>query len=131
MRALKEAFACCFFTIFFVLTLQVTASLALSIISILGVTVAFFEFLKGILNMQYYHYRYYYSYYDDITNSTRVDVPWRKHHTGQLLSLEAVFMYQSLVGMVFLIMMTAFARAALRSSKTQAIVVMNNLPSAD
>nr|XP_046207923.1 membrane-spanning 4-domains subfamily A member 4A-like isoform X1 [Oncorhynchus gorbuscha] len=97
----------------------VTASLALSIISILGVTVAFFEFLKGILNMQYYHYRYYYSYYDDITNSTRVDVPWRKHHTGQLLSLEAVFMYQSLVGMVFLIMMTAFARAALRSSKTQ------------
>uniref|UniRef100_A0A4W5RA48 Si:ch1073-291c23.2 n=1 Tax=Hucho hucho TaxID=62062 RepID=A0A4W5RA48_9TELE len=108
----------------------VTASLALSIISILGVTVAFFEFLKSILNMQFYRYHYYHSYYDDnITD--RVDVPWRKHHTGQLLHLEAVFMYQSLVGMVLLIMMTAFARAALRSSKTQAIVVMNTLPSAD
>uniref|UniRef100_A0A4W5RGQ1 Si:ch1073-291c23.2 n=1 Tax=Hucho hucho TaxID=62062 RepID=A0A4W5RGQ1_9TELE len=96
----------------------VTASLALSIISILGVTVAFFEFLKSILNMQFYRYHYYHSYYDDnITD--RVDVPWRKHHTGQLLHLEAVFMYQSLVGMVLLIMMTAFARAALRSSKTQ------------
>jgi hypothetical protein len=93
MRALKEALsqsACCFFTIFFVLTLQVTASLALSIISILGVTVAFFEFLKGILNMQYYHYRYYYSYYDDITNSTRVDVPWRKHHTVNVVVFVAV-----------------------------------------
>ncbi|CAB1312938.1 unnamed protein product [Coregonus sp. 'balchen'] len=110
----------------------VTASLALSIISILGVTVAFFEFLKGILSLKYHHYHFYHSYYDDnITDSAGVVVPWRKRHMDQLFSLEAVFMYQSLVGMVLLILMTAFARAALQSSKTQAIVVMNNLPSAD
>ncbi|KAM9412444.1 B-lymphocyte antigen CD20-like isoform 1-T4 [Salvelinus alpinus] len=110
----------------------VTASLALSIISMLGVTVAFFEFLKGILHIRQSHDYYDHYHYDyNATESGRVVVPWRKQHMYQLISLEAVFMYQSLVGMVLLIVMTSFARVALRSSKTQAIVVMQDLPSPD
>ncbi|KAK6301518.1 hypothetical protein J4Q44_G00275710 [Coregonus suidteri] len=112
----------------------VTASLALSIISMLGVTVAFFEFLKGIVEMRHvYDYYDHYHYDNNITESARVvvSVPWRKQHMYQLISLEAVFMYQSLVGMVLLIVMTTFARVALRSSMTQAIVVIQDLPSPD
>ncbi|CAB1338547.1 unnamed protein product, partial [Coregonus sp. 'balchen'] len=112
----------------------VTASLALSIISMLGVTVAFFEFLKGIVEMRHvYDYYDHYHYDNNITASARVvvSVPWRKQHMYQLISLEAVFMYQSLVGMVLLIVMTTFARVALRSSMTQAIVVIQDLPSPD
>ncbi|XP_021432195.2 membrane-spanning 4-domains subfamily A member 15 [Oncorhynchus mykiss] len=110
----------------------VTASLALSIISMLGVTVAFFEFLKGIVHIrQSYDYYDHYHYDYNATESGRVVVPWRKQHMHQLISLEAVFMYQSLVGMVVLIVMTSFARVALHSSKTQAVVVMQDLPSPD
>uniref|UniRef100_A0A4W5QLZ0 Uncharacterized protein n=1 Tax=Hucho hucho TaxID=62062 RepID=A0A4W5QLZ0_9TELE len=102
----------------------VTASLALSIISVLGVTVAFFEFLKGILHIRQSHDYYDHSRYDNnVTESGRVEC--------QLIRLEAVFMYQSLVGMVLLIVMTSFARVALHSRKTQAIVVMQYLPSPD
>ncbi|NP_001135330.1 membrane-spanning 4-domains subfamily A member 15 isoform X2 [Salmo salar] len=110
----------------------VTASLALSIISMLGVTVAFFEFLKGILRIQESHdsYDYYHEDYN-ATESGRVAALWHKQHMYQLISLEAVFMYQSLVGMVLLIVMTSFARVALHSSKTQAVVVMQDLPSPD
>ncbi|XP_064858723.1 uncharacterized protein LOC115144424 isoform X2 [Oncorhynchus nerka] len=116
----------------FWLGILVTASLALSIISMLGVTVAFFEFLKGILHIRQSHDYYdHYNYDYNATESGRVVVPWRKQHMYQLISLEAVFMYQSLVGMVILIVMTSFARVALHSSKTQAVVVMQDLPSPD
>ncbi|CDQ75566.1 unnamed protein product [Oncorhynchus mykiss] len=98
----------------------------------LGVTVAFFEFLKGIVHIrQSYDYYDHYHYDYNATESGRVVVPWRKQHMHQLISLEAVFMYQSLVGMVVLIVMTSFARVALHSSKTQAVVVMQDLPSPD
>ena len=58
-----------------------TASLALSIISMLGVTVAFFEFLKGIVHIrQSYDYYDHYHYDYNATESGRVVVPWRKQH---------------------------------------------------
>ncbi|NP_001290950.1 uncharacterized protein LOC799862 homolog [Esox lucius] len=107
---------------------MVTASLALSIISILGVVVAFFEFLKGIMHSRYGLYRY--EHFEDYAANV-TEIPWNKYHMNQLICMEAIFMCQSFVGMTLLIVMTVFARAALRSSKTQAIVVMHNLPSTD
>lgn len=40
------------------------------------------------------------------------------------LALEAVFVFYTLVGAVILIVMSALAGAALRSTKTQAVVMM-------
>ncbi|KAL0964676.1 hypothetical protein UPYG_G00327450 [Umbra pygmaea] len=112
----------------------VTASLALSIMSILGVVVAFFEFLKGLLQtyMQRQHYSYGYYYGDNETETSKSEeYSWRTYHMNQLFCLEVIFMCQSLVSGVILIVMTAFAKAALRSSRTQTIVVMHDLPSPD
>ncbi|KAL0964677.1 hypothetical protein UPYG_G00327460 [Umbra pygmaea] len=112
----------------------VTASLALSIMSILGVVVAFFEFLKGLIQTymqrQYYSYGSYYS--DNETETSKSEeYSWGTYHMNQLFCLEVIFMCQSLVSGVILIVMTAFAKAALRSSRTQTIVVMHDLPSPD
>uniref|UniRef100_A0A3Q0QNF9 Uncharacterized protein n=1 Tax=Amphilophus citrinellus TaxID=61819 RepID=A0A3Q0QNF9_AMPCI len=48
--------------------------------------------------------------------------PTKKTHMG--LALEAVFVFYTLVGAVILIVMSALAGAALRSTKTQAVVMM-------
>ncbi|KAJ8013712.1 hypothetical protein DPEC_G00032630 [Dallia pectoralis] len=102
----------------------VTASLALSIISILGIVFGFFDFLKGIIHQGM---RYHHIHWDIPTNTTGPN--WRNYHSDQVVCMEAIFMCLSLVTMILLIVMTTFARAALRSTKTQAIVIMHNLPS--
>ncbi|KAL0964675.1 hypothetical protein UPYG_G00327440 [Umbra pygmaea] len=113
----------------------VTASLALSIMSILGVVVAFFEFLKGLIHtymgIVQHNSQYYLSLDETETSRNNEEFSWRTYHTNQLFCLEAIFMCQSLLSVVILIVMTAFAKAALQSSRTQAIVVMHDLPSPD
>ncbi|KAL7855444.1 hypothetical protein AOLI_G00190480 [Acnodon oligacanthus] len=106
----------------------VTASLALSIISILGSIFAAIDFIKGLVFTSVsYRFRMYdlYSY-----NVTHLHSVVERHYTS-VYSLEAVFLFHSLIGGVILIVMTVFARVALRSSRTQTVVVMRNLPSAE
>ncbi|XP_036439170.1 uncharacterized protein si:ch1073-291c23.2 [Colossoma macropomum] len=107
----------------------VTASLALSIISILGSIFAAFDFIKAMVVIsQNHYYRLYSTYSPD--NHTELE-PVVEQHYLSAYSLEAVFLFHSLTGAVILITMTVFARMALRSSRTQAVVVMRNLPSAE
>ncbi|XP_036403252.1 membrane-spanning 4-domains subfamily A member 4A [Megalops cyprinoides] len=105
----------------------VTASMALSIVSILGVVLAFFEFIKGMVHAQIPLLHLSYSHkYGNVTEEENIAL---RSHMMQLYGMEGVFMFHCLAGGVLLIVMTAFARTALQSTKTQAIVVMHNLPS--
>ncbi|KAG7462764.1 hypothetical protein MATL_G00188250 [Megalops atlanticus] len=103
----------------------VTASMALSIVSILGVILAFFEFIRGMVHTQLPLFHLSYSH-NNITEEEDIAL---RSHMMQLYGMEGVFMFHCLAGGVLLIVMTAFARTALQSTKTQAIVVMHNLPS--
>nr|XP_023684897.1 uncharacterized protein LOC111852831 isoform X2 [Paramormyrops kingsleyae] len=49
---------------------------------------------------------------------------------NQVSCMEGIWLLHCFVGGVILIVMTAFSRAALRSTKTQATVIMYNRPSA-
>ncbi|XP_028843956.1 uncharacterized protein LOC114795198 [Denticeps clupeoides] len=103
----------------------VTASLALSIISILGAVTAFFEFLKSIIYTTYSISSMYFS------GLNQTDAVYFSQLQNQIFALEVLFMVQSIAGAVVLITMAVFARAALRSSRTQAVVVMKKLPTAE
>ncbi|KAG7314063.1 hypothetical protein KOW79_022559 [Hemibagrus wyckioides] len=98
----------------------VTISLAFSIIAILGTIVAVIIFIKSLASYSHYMYRFY-------DNDTDVAV----EHYMQLYSMEAVFLFHSLVAGVILISMSVFARLALHSSNTQMFVVMRYPPSAE
>ncbi|XP_052469737.1 uncharacterized protein LOC128026526 isoform X2 [Carassius gibelio] len=74
----------------------ITASLALNIISIIGVLIALLEFSRMFVR-----------------------------------DMELVFCCHSVIGGVLLVTMSFFARAALKSSRTQAFFVMRNLPSVE
>ncbi|KAL6466374.1 hypothetical protein MHYP_G00241780 [Metynnis hypsauchen] len=107
----------------------VTASLALSIISILGSIFAAIDFIIVMVVISRSHQYHLYSYYGS-ENVTQLEAVAEQRYTAAY-SLEAVFLFHSLIGGVILIIMTCFARMALRSSRTQTVVVMRNLPSAE
>ncbi|XP_076867407.1 uncharacterized protein LOC143518648 isoform X2 [Brachyhypopomus gauderio] len=111
----------------------ITISFALSIISILGTVFAVIDFIKAMANMKFNYHREYYDHdYENSNgeNTTAVDAD-SKQRFMQHYNLEAVFLFQSLVGGVILITMSTFARMALHSSRTQMVVVMRNLPAAE
>ncbi|KAB5518435.1 hypothetical protein PHYPO_G00165870 [Pangasianodon hypophthalmus] len=103
---------------------MVTISLVFSILAILGTLVGAIIFSKTLASHSY-HYMMYPENFND--NETQVTV----EHYMQLYSLEAVFLFHSLVAGVILIAMTVFARLALRSTHTQMFVVMRYPPSAE
>ncbi|XP_062864921.1 membrane-spanning 4-domains subfamily A member 15 [Trichomycterus rosablanca] len=90
----------------------VTASFALSIIAILGTILGTILYIKTIITQ---NQMYYYGHYDLAPDGVQFLM---------LNSLEAVFLFHSLVAGVILIAMSVFARLALRSSHTQMFVVM-------
>uniref|UniRef100_A0AAR2L181 Uncharacterized protein n=1 Tax=Pygocentrus nattereri TaxID=42514 RepID=A0AAR2L181_PYGNA len=111
------------------ITPDVTASLALSIVSTLGSIFAAIDFIKAMVVISYSrHYRLYNFY--DYENVTELEAVLEQRYTS-IYSLEAVFLFHSLIGGGILIVMTVFSRMALRSSRTQTVVVMRNLPSAE
>ncbi|XP_072236418.1 uncharacterized protein [Leuresthes tenuis] len=87
----------------------VTISLALSIMSIL---LAFWTLLHVLANM----HRHMVHHYDD--NITDIEI-------AMGVSIEAVILFHSCVGAIIFIVMSALAGAALRSTRSQAIVVMS------
>ncbi|KAF4071511.1 hypothetical protein AMELA_G00274050 [Ameiurus melas] len=101
---------------------MVTISLVFSILAILGTIIGVIIFSKVLVT--HHHYMIYQDYSD---NETEVSM----EHSMQLYSLEAVFLFHSLVAGVILIAMSVFARLALHSSHTQMLVVMRYPPSAE
>ncbi|XP_077093714.1 membrane-spanning 4-domains subfamily A member 15 [Siphateles boraxobius] len=103
----------------------ITASFALSIISTIGVFCACVEFIKASIGIHH-------TYWSHLTeNQTEEERRHLDQHYMAVDKIERVFFFHSLIGGSLLITMTVFARAALRSSRTQAVVVMRNLPSAE
>lgn len=102
----------------------ITASFALSIISTIGVVSACMDFIKSMVIIERQ---------DEYThnNITEDDYVYLRQHYSAVVAMECVFLCHGLIGGVLLIIMTCFARAALRSSNTQAVVVMRNLPTAE
>ncbi|XP_066516054.1 membrane-spanning 4-domains subfamily A member 4D-like [Hoplias malabaricus] len=105
----------------------VTVSLALSIISILGTVVAGFDFFRSMMNPRMSQL---YNDPDSLhTNNSELGSHVLQHYAA-IYNLEVVFLSQSLIGFIILIVMSVFARLGLHSTRTQAVVVMHNLPSA-
>ncbi|XP_060772864.1 membrane-spanning 4-domains subfamily A member 15 [Neoarius graeffei] len=102
----------------------VTISFALSIIAILGTVVGAIIFIKVLAT-----HSFNYMMYEGPFNDSETDVAMERY--TQLYSLEAVFLFHSLVAGVILVAMSVFSRLALRSSHTQMFVVMRYPPSAE
>ncbi|XP_073691357.1 membrane-spanning 4-domains subfamily A member 4D [Garra rufa] len=103
----------------------ITASFALSIISVIGALSAMIDFSRGIVGI--YH-EYMAQMYE---NHTQEEEVYANQHYMTIRNMELVFCCHSLIGGVLLVTMTFYARAALQSSRTQAVVVMRNLPAAE
>lgn len=98
----------------------VTASLALSIVSILG---GFWTIFVMMVNLHFY---YDYTYDEEYSNDTDItnEIPWTSYVEVMTLTVELVYLLYSLVGTIILIIMSVFAGIALHSSKMQTTVVM-------
>uniref|UniRef100_A0A8C1R971 Si:ch1073-291c23.2 n=1 Tax=Cyprinus carpio TaxID=7962 RepID=A0A8C1R971_CYPCA len=112
--------------------ISITASLALSIISITGVLSALVEFSRAIIGI-------YHIYRDQMyENQTEEEELYARQHYVRIIhkqmsirDMELVFCCHSLKGGLLLVTLMFFTRAALRSRRTQAVVVMRNLSSAE
>ncbi|XDV51018.1 hypothetical protein PO909_019976 [Leuciscus waleckii] len=93
----------------------ITASLALSIISTIGVFCACVEFIRAIAGLDSIYW------YHLSGNQTAEERRHIEQHYMAVEKIERVFFCHSLIGGSLLITMTFFARAALRSSRTQVI----------
>ncbi|XP_026233565.1 membrane-spanning 4-domains subfamily A member 4D-like [Anabas testudineus] len=100
----------------------VTASLALSIVTIL---VTFWTAWHLIVHLEPNHHNRHYDYSEDNTTENAV---WQSYSEAMELSLEMIFTFYNLVGIIIFIVMSCFAGAALRSTKSQAVVVMTTAP---
>nr|XP_055026693.1 membrane-spanning 4-domains subfamily A member 15 [Misgurnus anguillicaudatus]XP_055026694.1 membrane-spanning 4-domains subfamily A member 15 [Misgurnus anguillicaudatus] len=101
----------------------ITASFAVSIVSAIGVLVAGINLIRASIDLQHQHW-----FYDG--NDTDNYYYGRQQYLSVDV-MERVFLFHSLIGGVLIVTMMFFARAALRSSRTRAVVVMRNLPSVE
>ncbi|XP_016106682.1 membrane-spanning 4-domains subfamily A member 4D-like [Sinocyclocheilus grahami] len=86
---------------------MITASLALSIISVIGVLSALVEFSRAIAGIYHTHW------VDTYDNYTEEEEMYAEQHYLPMKNMEIVFFCHSLIGGVLLVVMTFFARAAL------------------
>ncbi|XP_029355014.1 uncharacterized protein LOC115041595 [Echeneis naucrates] len=102
----------------------VTISLALSIVTILGLFWSILQLLPGLIHGIYYRHV---EFLED--NMTEHDDPLgTASYETMAWTLEAIFLFYSLVGVIIFITMSVLAGAALRSTKSQAIVMMTVAP---
>ncbi|XP_034534740.1 uncharacterized protein LOC117809235 [Notolabrus celidotus] len=101
----------------------VTISLALSIVTILwsGWTIL------CIMPMMINHLHDRYEYFEDNTTGNE-DHAWHTYHEAMIVSMEVVFMLYCFAGAIIFIVMSIMAGIALRSTKSQAMVVMTAAP---
>uniref|UniRef100_A0A3Q1JAA1 Uncharacterized protein n=1 Tax=Anabas testudineus TaxID=64144 RepID=A0A3Q1JAA1_ANATE len=102
----------------------VTASLALSIVTIL---VAFWSVLHLVVHLEPYSHHRHYDYSEDNTTENN-DAVWQQDSETMGFTMELIFTFYHLVGIIIFIVMSCFAGAALRSTKSQAVVVMTTAP---
>ncbi|KAF3686264.1 Membrane-spanning 4-domains subfamily A member 15 [Channa argus] len=98
----------------------VTLSLALSIVAILS---GFYCASIMISYLRFFHYRSPFHYDYNITN-----IDWNSYSESMGFCLEVLFLFYTLVSIVIFITMSSLAGAALRSTRSQAIVVMTTMP---
>ncbi|XP_026135084.1 membrane-spanning 4-domains subfamily A member 15-like isoform X2 [Carassius auratus] len=108
----------------------ITASLALNIISIIGVLIALVEFYKAIDEINYI-VKYFNFEGQKYENQSGEEELYARQHYMLVRNMELVFCCHSVIGGVLLVTMSFFVRAALKSSRTKAFVVMRSLPSAE
>ncbi|XP_056616268.1 membrane-spanning 4-domains subfamily A member 15 isoform X2 [Triplophysa dalaica] len=95
---------------------MITASFATSIVTTIGLMFGCIDFIWAITNIQL-------EIWHPMGNRTEKE----RHFYMSLCVMEQVFLAHSLIGGVLLVTMMIFARVALRSSRTQAVVVMKNV----
>ncbi|XP_076581133.1 uncharacterized protein LOC143314375 [Chaetodon auriga] len=100
----------------------VTISLALSIVTLLGVCWSILNIIPDIIDHHHHHHYAQDEYLED--NITESDPPWPEPYVAMGMSIDVIYLFYSVLGAIILIVMSALAGAALRSTKSQAIVVM-------
>ncbi|CAN9506926.1 unnamed protein product [Ophioblennius macclurei] len=107
----------------------VTVSLALSIISILGVGWTGIRIIPHIGSYYSFKYRPRNEVYYDEYITTEYYVAYSSPEAVEMVTaFEAILMFYSFSGAIIFIVMSALAGAALRSTKSQAIVMMRIMP---
>nr|XP_057945095.1 uncharacterized protein LOC131139463 isoform X2 [Doryrhamphus excisus] len=100
----------------------VTASLALGIVAIVG---AFWMIFILLTNIEHHYYHRDFDYFE-FDNMTLIEEDtWRSQAVVLGLATEAIFVFYAIVGTIILLVMSVLAGAALRSTKSQATVVMS------
>ncbi|XP_074522702.1 uncharacterized protein LOC141787898 [Halichoeres trimaculatus] len=102
----------------------VTISLALSIVTILWACWTILYLVPDIVHHQYHRY---YEYTEENTTEEEEAV-WSSYTEAMGLSLEVIFLVHSVAGAIIFIIMSIMAGAALRSTKSQTIVVKTSMP---
>ncbi|XP_073728974.1 uncharacterized protein [Misgurnus anguillicaudatus] len=98
----------------------ITASFAVSIVSAIGVLVAGINASIDLQHSQWF------SEWNNTENGY-----YGSQHYFSVTVMERVFLFHTLIGGVLIVTMMFFARAALRSSRTRAVVVLRNLLSVE
>ncbi|XP_044058158.1 uncharacterized protein LOC122878816 isoform X1 [Siniperca chuatsi] len=101
----------------------VTISLALSIVTILG---SFWTVLYTLPYLAHFHYRDYSDFLE--YNVTDTEEVWSSYHEAMEMTVEMIFWVYAFVGAIIFIVMSVLAGAALRSTKSQAILEMTAMP---
>ncbi|XP_044201848.1 uncharacterized protein si:ch1073-291c23.2 isoform X1 [Thunnus albacares] len=99
----------------------VTMSLALSIVTVLA---AFWTILHILPSFMHGHYYRHYDYLEDNMTDTE-EAAWTSYYEDMGVTMEAIFVFYSFVSVIIFIVMSILAGAALRSTKSQAIIVMS------
>lgn len=99
----------------------VTISLALTIVTILWICWTILHTVSHLGHQ--YHYLHNHEQEEEYKNVTD-SYKWELYSEAIRLSVDSVVVFHNLVGVIIMIVMTSLAVAALRSTKSQAIVVM-------
>ncbi|XP_070766489.1 uncharacterized protein [Enoplosus armatus] len=101
----------------------VSTSLALSIVTILGSCWTLMHVIPDLIHA--FSYGRYSEFREDTENDEAV---WASHLEAMTVTLEVVFIFYSFVGAIIFIVMSTLAGIAVRSTKSQAIIVMSSTP---
>ncbi|XP_061735287.1 uncharacterized protein LOC133538047 [Nerophis ophidion] len=102
----------------------VTASLALSIVTILFSSLMIFFLIP---NTENHRFRTGFDLYDTENTTAIEDDTWASHAEALAISIEAIFIFYMFVGLIIVLVMSVLAGVALRSTKTQATVVLSTI----
>ncbi|AWP01790.1 Hypothetical protein SMAX5B_013204 [Scophthalmus maximus] len=102
----------------------VTISLALSIVTILGALWTMLYIMPHLVHTLYYRQ----NGYVEVNVTETDDAVWTSNYLTMGESYQAIFLFYSFIGAIIFVVMSALAGAALRSTKSQAIVVMTTAP---